>query len=321
MMEKRPLGSTGLLVSPIGFGTSPLGSMPGTYGYEVDEQRAVETLHAIFDSPVNLIDTSRNYGFGRSEERVGAALRSYEKPIDHLVLSTKVDRDMETLRFDASRVRQSFEESLDALGVDRVDILHLHDPEYGRDIDEITTSGGAIDEVFKIRDEGLARCVGLAMGQVDLMFDLLRRFRFDVALNHNRFTALNRQADALFQYAGEQGMGILNAAPYAGGVLAKGSTASTMVTYQEATSEAMAPVQALEELCADHGVPLGAVALQFSMRDARIASTILGVSKPERVTQSIEWATTPIPDGFWAAFDALPYSTDDPEANRVYSPD
>ena len=72
-MEKRPLGRTGLAVSPIGFGTSPLGNMPGTYGYEVGEDRAIETLHTIFDSPVNLVDTSRNYGFGRSEERVGAA--------------------------------------------------------------------------------------------------------------------------------------------------------------------------------------------------------------------------------------------------------
>ena len=320
-MEKRPLGRTGLLVSPIGFGTSPLGSMPGTYGYEVSERRAVETLHTIFASPVNLIDTSRNYGSGRSEERVGAALASYGRPTDHLVLSTKVDREMESLRFDAARVRQSFEESLEALRVDRVDILHLHDPEYGRDLGEITADGGAIDEVFKIREEGLARSVGLAMGQIELMFRLLQQYPFDVALNHNRFTALNRQAEEMYSYAHEQGMGILNAAPYAGGVLAKGSDQATMVTYQEATEETIAPVRALEALCARHGVPMGAAALQFSTRDARIASTVLGVSKPDRVTQSIEWATLDIPEEFWAEFAAIPYSTDDPEANRVYSPD
>ena len=320
-MEKRPLGRTGLAVSPIGFGTSPLGNMPGTYGYEVGEDRAIETLHTIFDSPVNLVDTSRNYGFGRSEERVGAALASYSGSTDHLVLSTKVDRDMETLRFDAARVRESFEESLKAMGVDRVDILHLHDPEYGRDLDEITADGGAVDEVFKIRDEGLAGSVGLAMGNVDLMFRLLRRYPFDVALNHNRFTALNRRADEMYQFAHEQGMGLLNAAPYAGGVLAKGSQNATMVTYQEATEETMAPVKALESLCARFALPMGAVALQFSIRDPRISSTVLGVSKPERVTQSIEWATMSIPDDFWVEFAAIPYSTDDPEANRVYSPD
>ncbi|MDH3296487.1 MAG: aldo/keto reductase, partial [Acidimicrobiia bacterium] len=85
--------------------------------------------------------------------------------------------------------------------------------------------------------------------------------------------------------------------------------------------ETIAPVRALEALCARHGVPMGAAALQFSTRDARIASTVLGVSKPDRVTQSIEWATLDIPEEFWAEFAAIPYSTDDPEANRVYSPD
>ena len=319
-MERQKLGSTALEVSPIGFGTSPLGNMPGTYGYEVGEQRAINTLHTIFESPVNLVDTSRNYGFGRSEERIGAALASYEGSTTDLVLSTKVDRDMETLRFDADRVRQSFEESLDAMGVESVDILHLHDPEYGRDLDEIVDDGGAIAEVFKIRDEGLAGSVGLAMGNIDLMFRLLKQFPFDVALNHNRYTVLNRQADEMYNYAAAQGMAIFNAAPYAGGVLAKGSANATMVTYQEATDESMAPVIALEELCVRHGVPLGAVALQFSIRDPRITSTILGVSKPERVTQSIEWATMSIPDELWAELATIPYSTEDPEANRVYDP-
>ena len=279
-MLKHPIGETGLAVTEISFGAAPLAGMPDTYGYSVDEAAARATLHAIFDGPVNLLDTSRNYGLGRSEARTGAAIRERGGLPAGFVLSTKLDRDMDTGRFDAARARRSFEESLEALGVDHIQILHLHDPEHALDLTEVTRKGGALDELFRLKEEGLCTAVGLAMGRVDIMLPLVRDWPFDVILSHNRYTLLNRSADALFDEAAARGISVFNAAPYAGGILAKGSAHTQKITYQDATEETLAPVRQIEAFCAEHGLAPGAAALQFSMRDPRIASTIIGVSKP-----------------------------------------
>ena len=305
-------------VTEICFGTSGLGNMPDTYGYSVDEETARDAIRAIFALDSAFIDTSRNYGMGRSEERIGAVIRELGGVPKGCTLATKVDRHFETNRFGSARVRRSFEESLEALGVDRIDILHLHDPEYCADLDEVTCKGGAIDELFKMKEEGMIGAVGLAMGRIGLMEELLPRWSFDALISHNRFTLLNRQADRMFTEAYSRGMAIFNAAPYAGGVLAKGSAATRRITYQTATEEQLEPVKAIEGICARHGVPVGAAALQFSMRDPRVTSTICGVSKAERVRQTVEWAEWAIPEEAWAELDALPYSVEDPEANRDY---
>jgi D-threo-aldose 1-dehydrogenase len=317
-MKKKTIGNTGLNITPLCFGTSSLGNMPDTYGYEVSEAQARETLNAIFDGPVNFLDTSNNYGFGRSEERIGDALRERGGLPEGFVISTKLDRDMETGRFDADRVRQSIEESLTRLGLERVQLLHFHDPEHARDLGEITREGGALDELFKLKDEGIADAVGLAMGRLDIMEPILRDRPFDALINHNRYTVLNRSADKLFTEAHKRGIAILNAAPYAGGVLAKGSEEMPRVTYQPATDEALAPVRAIEEICKRHGVAPGAVALQFCMRDARVTSTIVGVTKPERVKQTLDWAEAKLPDALWDDIAQLTPSYEDPEANREY---
>ncbi|WP_172293191.1 aldo/keto reductase [Pseudoruegeria sp. HB172150] len=319
-MEKRKIAKTGLEVTPLCFGTSALGNMPDTYGYAVDEDRARDTVNAIFDGPANFLDTSRNYGLGRSEQRVGAVIRERGGLPDGFVLSTKLDRDMETRRLDADRARTSLEESLEVLGLDRIPMLHLHDPEHCRDLNEITREGGALDELFKMKDEGIVQAVGLAMGRLDIMLPILKDWPFDTLISHNRYTLLNRSADEMFDYAAKQGMAILNAAPYASGVLAKGSAEMPIITYQKADEAALAPVKRIETVCAAHGVATGPVALQFSMKDPRIASTVIGVSKPERVAQTLEWAEVEIPDAVWRDLEELDYSMEDPEANRVYRP-
>jgi D-threo-aldose 1-dehydrogenase len=319
-MKRHPIGKTGLEVTEIGFGTAALGAMPDTYGYSVDETTAYATIRSIFDGPVNFLDTSRNYGLGRSEERIGAVIRERGGLPEGFVLSTKLDREMDTGRFDAARARRSFEESLKALGVDHVQILHLHDPEHCADLGEITRAGGALDELFRIKEEGLATAVGIAMGRLDLMLELLKDRAFDVVLNHNRFTLLNRSANELFDYANSAGIAVINAAPYAGGVLSKGSSRVSRITYQEVDEAQLEPVRKIEAVCAEHSLAPGAAALQFSLRDARIASTIVGVSRPERVDQTLNWASYHIPESMWLELDDLDYSRTDPEADRVYRP-
>lgn len=317
-MKRHRIGTTGLEITELGFGTSALGNMPATYGYEVDEARARETMQALFDSRVNWLDTSRAYGFGTSEARIGAAIRERGGLPEGFVISTKLDRDMKTNRFDAARARASLEESLAALGLDRVQMLHLHDPEHCADPGEITRKGGAMDEMFRLKEEGLAEVVGLAMGRIDMMLPMLKDWPFDVLINHNRYTLLNRQADEMFDYAHGAGIAILNAAPFAGGVLAKGASQVKKIAYVEAGEADLAPVRAIEAACAEHGVEPGAAALHFSMRDPRITATIAGVSRPASIERTLGWAAADIPQAFWDAIADLPYSVEDPEANRVY---
>ena len=180
-MKKNKIKNTGLEVTELSFGTSSLGSMPDTYGYEVPEERAQDTLKRFFQGPVNLLDTSRNYAMGESEKRIGRAIKENGGWPSDFILSTKIDRNMETLVLDKSRTRESIEESLKTLNVDSVDILFLHDPEYVKDINDVTKENGAMDELFKIKEEGLAKAVGLAMGKVDIMFPLLKNWDFDVS--------------------------------------------------------------------------------------------------------------------------------------------
>ena len=116
------IGSTRLRVSNLGFGATALGGMPDTYGYDVSEDQARETLHGIFGSKVQFLDTSRNYGFGRSEERIGKVLKEIGGIPEGFVISTKLDRNMDTNDFDGERARRSLEESLSALGLDRLPV-------------------------------------------------------------------------------------------------------------------------------------------------------------------------------------------------------
>ncbi len=300
----------------IGFGTSSLGHMPGTYGYGVDEERALATVRAVLARPDGFLDSSRNYGFGRSEERIGKVVRELGGWPEGRVLSTKLDRDMETGRLDAAQARRSLEESLAALGRDRVEILHLHDPEHTRDLREVD---GALAELMRMREEGLADAVGLAAGPLDVMMPLIRAWDFDALITHNRWTLVNRNAGPLLDLAAERGISVMNAAPYAGGALAKGAGYGRYV-YQEATEAMLAPVRRIEAVCERHGVPPGAVALQFSMREPRIVATICGVTRPERVEETLAWSEWPIPQAVWDELGDLPAATDDPEATRDYKP-
>ena len=319
-MKKNKIKDTGLEVTELSFGTSSLGSMPDTYGYEVSEDRAQKTLNRFFQGPVNMLDTSRNYAMGESEKRIGKAIKENGGWPNGFLLSTKLDRNMDTLVLDKNRVRESLEESLKTLNVDSVDILFLHDPEYAKDITDITKKDGAMDELFKIKNEGLAKAAGVAMGKVDIMFPLLKDWDFDVIINHNRYTLLNREANEMYDYASSKNIAIFNAAPYAGGVLAKGPDNFKKITYQDATEEKLAPAREFEKVCKKHNVELGAAALQFSLRDNRITSTICGVTSVESIEKNLAWANTNIPGEFWNEVLKLPYSTKDPESERNFTP-
>lgn len=299
-VKRNILGRTGIEVSELCVGGGPLGGMKENFGYDTPLERAVETVLATFASPITFIDTSAGYTRGESERRIGEAIRRHEGLPEGFVLETKVDPDFETGRFDGTAVRRSFEGSLERLGVDRVDVLHLHDPEVIT-FEEATAPDGAVAELVKILDEGLVGHLGVAGGPASLMARYLDLGMFDVLLTHNRWTLADRSADALLTKAHEMGIGVINAAPFGGGVLARGTAHTQKYCYQPMTDATLNAVKAVEQICEVAGIPLGAAALQFSTRDPRIHSTIVGVSRPERIAESLEWASLPIPPDVWQA--------------------
>ncbi len=316
-MNKKDIGDK-IKVSEICFGTSALGNMPDTYGYEVNPSIAEETILAILNGPSNFIDTSRNYGMGRSEKLIGNVFKSLGGKPNDIILATKIDRDTATNILDRDATLKSFEQSIKALETEKIDILHLHDPEHCKDLNDITRKGGALDTLFQLKEEGSVTLVGLAMGKVEMMYDLIQKWPFDVMINHNRFTLLNRQADKLFNLAKKKGIKIFNAAPFCGGILAKGTKETNRLVYQEVSEKKLKPVFDLEKICLKYNIPLGAAALQFSMKDPRISSTIVGITKKSRIDQIVEWSNFEISEDAWTEILSLPFSINDPEASRNY---
>jgi D-threo-aldose 1-dehydrogenase len=295
----RPLGRTGLEVTTICFGTSPLASMANLYGYAVDTDRAVATVEAFFASDLNFLDTSNGYGEdGSAERRIGEAIRRAGGLPPRVVLATKVDPDPQTGDFSGARVRASVEESLDRLGVDHLPLLHLHDPER-ISFEQGVAPGGPVEALVELREQGVVDHLGVAGGPVGLLQQYLDTGAFDVVLSHNRYTLLDRSAESLFRAAHERGLGVLNAAPYGGGMLSKGPDVQQQYAYGSRDARIPEAAAAMAEACRRHEVPLAAAALQFSLRSSFVDSTVVGISSPDRFAQTLELADVPIPDELW----------------------
>lgn len=310
--RRLPFGRTGLLVTPVCVGCAPLASMPDTFGYAVAEEDALATVRAIFKSEINFLDTAASYGDGESERRIGLVLRELRGVPDGIVLATKADRNLQTGDFSGDQMKRSVERSLRLLGVDRLPICYLHDPEHVS-FEEITRPGGALDVLQRLTAEGVIEHLGMAGGPIDLMMRYIDLGCFDAVITHNRYTLLNREAEPLLAQASRLGLAAVNAAPYGSGMLAKGPSAYPRYMYRDAPTELVERARIIEATCARHGVPLAAAALQFSLRDPRITSTIVGMTRPERLAQTIELARVPIPAGLWEELgvtDSEPSSSD-----------
>ena len=314
MLKTVTLGRTGLTVPNVCFGSGGLTNSPDS---PENNETARATVRAILDSPINSLDTSRIYGRGRSEQRIGEVVRERGGLPKGFILATKLDLDFETRRFDGAAARRSLEASIKALGIDHFQILHLHDPEFIKDITDVTGPKGSMAELMKMKEEGFCDAVGIGAGDVDVMMPLIRDWDYDVVLTHNRFTLINRNAEEMIELALKRGAAVLNAAPYGGGVFAKGSAAKPMYSYRDAPADVLDAIRQVEAVCARHGVPPGAAALQYSMRDPRISVTICGITKPERVKETVEWASVVIPDAVWDELRSVPFSRENPQAARA----
>lgn len=282
-------------------GTSSLGA--GTEPGTPEDEAAIATARAMLRGPFARIDTSNAYAGGRSEAVLGAARRRLGAA-EHAELVTKVDADPATGRLDRDRVLRSFEESLDRLGIDRLGLVHLHDP-YTITLAEAGAPGGALTGLAELRAQGLVDAVGIAAGPVPLVLDYVRTGAFDAVLTHNRFTLVDRTAGALIAEAKARGMTVFNAAPFGSGILAGSPRRRPTYAYRPASADVLERVERIEALCRAHGVPLAAVALQFSVRSPLVDSTVVGVSSASRLTELGTLAATAIPDELWGELDAL----------------
>jgi D-threo-aldose 1-dehydrogenase len=303
--QLRELGTTGLRVTPICVGTASLGGHSYNYGYTVSAEVGATTVEAALAGPYNFIDTSNAYGGGASETVIGTVLRRRGGLPEGVVLATKVDADPVTRDFSAERVRRSVEESLTRLGLDRVELMYLHDPEFFLTVPEALADGGPVAALVALRDEGVLGHLGVAMGDVSMSRELIASGAFEVVLNHNRFTLLDRSAEPLIQDARDRGVAFVNAAPYGAGLLARGLGDKHNYGYRAAPEAVIAAVQAMQQACEPYGVPLAAAALQFSLRDPRVSATVVGMSSPDRIGQTSALAGHPIPEQLWPELEAL----------------
>jgi D-threo-aldose 1-dehydrogenase len=294
-----------MAVTPICFGTSPLASMAQLYGYAVEAERAVATVLAIFESPVNFLDTSNGYGEnGTAERRIGEAIRRTGGLPSQVVLATKVDPDPRTGDFSGDRVRVSLEESMERLGIDKVALLHLHDPER-MSFEEGVAPGGPVEALVDLREHGPVEHLGVAGGPVGLLQQYLDTGEFEVVLSHNRYTLLDRSAEPLLQSAADRGLGVLT----------RRRTAAACCRRVRACSRA---TRTDPEMIGSGKrqrrwrLPVGGMASRSppppcSSRcgSEMIDSTVVGVSSPERITQTLELAAVTIPDELWPELERL----------------
>ncbi|HEX5506734.1 MAG TPA: aldo/keto reductase [Thermomicrobiales bacterium] len=317
-MDLRELGRTGLRVTPLCVGCAPLGDMPATFAYGVPEERALATVRAALRGPITFLDTAASYGDGESERRIGIVLREIGGVPPGVVVATKADRDLQTGDFGGAQLRRSVERSLRLLGLARLPLVYLHDPEHTT-FAAVMAPGGPLDVLRRCQEEGLIGHLGVAGGPIDLLLRYVETGAFAAVITHNRYTLLNRAAAPLLDRAAALGLAVLNAAPYGSGILAKGPEAYPRYAYREAPAALVAQARRLADACARHGVPLAAAALQFSLRDPRVTSTIVGMSRPERVAETVALAEQPLPDALWPELEAIHAeytAAADPEAGR-----
>jgi D-threo-aldose 1-dehydrogenase len=299
---RRPLGPTGLEVTAVTVGGAPLGSMPQNFGKEVAYADGVALAAYVLDSPVRVLDTANGYSAGESERRIGAAIAAHGGLPSDFLITTKVDATGQD--YSGARVRASVAESKQRLGLDELPLVFLHDPEF-HDWADLTAPGGAVETLMALRDEGEIGHVGLAGGTSQEMSRYLALGGFEVLLVHNRWTLVDQGAAELITQAEELKIPVVNAAIYGGGLLAAPRSGKTTYAYRPAHEETLAAVQAMDRVCTAHGTDLATAALQVSVRDPRVTSTIVGLSSPARLDTLLASLTADLPGDLFEELDSL----------------
>jgi D-threo-aldose 1-dehydrogenase len=323
MIATRQLGRTSLRLPELGLGGAPLGDLVVV----LDDLQADAVLSAAWEAGIRYVDTAPWYGRGQSEHRIGRDLR--RRPRQDFVLSTKVGRVLRRrvdrtqpqadiwagglqfeIEFDYGydAIMRSYEDSLQRLGFDSIDMLVIHDldlPYHKTDarlrahLDRLTTSGWrALDQ---LKRGGHVKAIGAginALGHIPLFIDTVALDFFLVALpytllEHKRFLAEE------MPLLTARGIGLIIGAVFSSGIGATGAVPDARFNYEPAGADILAHVRAIEAVCADHDVPLAAASLAFPLRHPAVASIIPGALTPEQVQSNVALYARPIPEALW----------------------
>ena len=167
--------------------------------------------------------------------------------------------------------------------------------------------------LVRLKEQCVIDLIGISGGPIDMLMRYVDTGVWDAFITHNRYTLLSHVADPLLTQASERGLAVVNAAPYASGILAKGPDALQNYVYRVAPPGVVQAAREIKGVCAEYGVPVAAAALQFSLRDLRITSTIVGVTRPERIDETLSLASVPIPAEAWSRLEALALPDRDPQ--------
>jgi L-galactose dehydrogenase len=235
---------------------------------------------------MNFIDTSPFYGRGMSEVLLGPALR--EIPRDKYLLGTKLGRyDAAHFDFSAKRVVESVDVSLHRMGVDHLDIILCHDIEFV-DMQQIVDE--TIPALKKIQEQGKVRFIGVSGYPMKMFKFVLDQIDLDVVLSYNHYTLQNTMFNDLVPYLKEKGVGIMNAAPFSARLL----TNATLPLWHKATDEVREVAAKAAKHCADNGIDLAQLAVQFSVANQDMTTCVTGSANPDRVSQWVDWIEQPL---------------------------
>jgi D-threo-aldose 1-dehydrogenase len=316
-LPARQLGRSPVHVTELSLGGAAIGNL----FTKVTDEEARAAVDAAWEGGIRAFDTAPHYGLGLSEQRVGEALR--HRPRSQYVISTKVGRLLEPAGADASPgcdqegfavparyirrfdfsadgVRRSIEASLLRLGLDRVDIALIHDPDdHGEQ---------AVREAYpaleRMRDEGMVRAIGVGMNQVAMLTRFVTETGIDVVLVAGRYTLLDQSAaDALLPAAERQGVSVIAGGVFNSGLLAAPAPGAAY-DYRTAPAELVAQAVRLQEACLRFGVPLRAAAARFPLTHPAVASVLIGARSAAEVTDAIRLRALAIPAALWAALAA-----------------
>jgi D-threo-aldose 1-dehydrogenase len=311
-LATRSLGATSVSVTELGFGAAPIGNL---YRAISDEQAAA-AVHAAWKGGVRYFDTAPHYGLGLSERRLGTALADY--PRADYVISTKVGRilepnpeprgsDLDNLfdvpderirrrDYTADGIRRSLNESLQRLGLDRVDIALVHDPD--DDLDQ--TIAEALPALVRLRDEGIISAVGVGLNAVEPLRRIVDQADVDCVMVAGRWTLLDRAAEPLLADCTQRGISVLAAAPFNSGILASNRPSpGSLFDYGGVPAAVLERAEQLASVCALEGIELPAAAIQFPLRHPAVASVVAGMGSDTESTADTALAITPIAEKVW----------------------
>ncbi len=281
-MIKRPLGKTGIDVTPLSFGASSLGAE----FRNIDLNEALRSVHVAIDSGMNFIDTSPFYGRGMSEIMLGQVLP--EIPRDSYHLGTKLGRYAgHHFDFSARRVEESIDISLERMKVDHLDIVLCHDLEFV-EMSQIVEE--TLPAMRKQVEKGKVRFIGVSGYPMKMFKYVLANAEIDVLLTYNHYTLQNDRALELVPICKEMGVGLMNAAPFSARLL----TSAPLPAWHKATPHVREVAKQAADHCTSRGVDIAQLALQYSIANPEFATCVTGSANPGRIAQWVEWAARPM---------------------------